>query len=305
MPDSVPTETLLDAVAGGDIYTAFTHAVMKASVRIHNESKLNLYRENGETNQSGDRQTDMDQIADDAMRHECEQFSSCLAEYESEESDGPIHYNDCAAHTIIADAFDGSKNQATGGTTAIISGLVTHCKTRSMRRIVASVIGVFGPRLEFVVSIDNDKPRRLILDPFGNRLITRIPKFTIHASPQHAVLGGQIRTIPEEVFNSVHDLKLRSSGCFGYDAIATVFNGGLFCYLEPKLRVFEAWPVGHFVRNAGGSIFAIHDDMLLELDDLSQYDANMKVGVILGNPNRVQSVIDCLGFQRSEKTLTE
>ena len=246
----------------------------------------------GETNPSGEVQSEADVWADDLYVDALTPIEG-VGGYASEERESVI---DCGeGYTVTVDPLDGSANLASNNSVGTIVGVYDTDIPATGRDLVASMMVLFGPYTTMTVARgDRDVVQEYLLrDGHSERRGT----FSLPEDPAVVGLAGKPIDRSERL-NALakdleHDLKLRYGGATVADLAQVLEYGGLFgypetdVYPEGKLRVhFEAAPLSYLVEAAGGASTDGHQSLL----DVDPDGIHARTGTFIGNPELIDRV---------------
>ncbi|PIR48819.1 fructose-bisphosphatase class I [Candidatus Peregrinibacteria bacterium CG10_big_fil_rev_8_21_14_0_10_55_24] len=257
----------------------------------------------GGTNQSGEKQLQLDVLSDTIVSHYLAE-SGLVASYASEEAEELIIFSDNAPYTVVFDPLDGSSlveaNFAIGSIFGIYEGL--DCLGKTPREQVAALYVIYGPRTLLVYSCGKGV-HSFILNDVGEFILYQ--EYHGIADTAKNYSPGNLRALADNpAYDSVlHDwlkreLTLRYSGCMVADIHHIIAKGqGIFTnvggskYPQGKLRlVFECGPFAYLVEQAGGASSNGNVSIL----DVPIENIHQRTPVIIGSAHEVAAVTKAL-----------
>ena len=253
-------------------------AIEEASIEIKELIETGDTGKSDQENSTGDTQLKLDIASDIIIERIFKQLPTVKA-IVSEEQENIINLNENGEYLIAYDPLDGSSLVDVNLSVGSIYGIYKN--EFNAKNIVASVYVVFGPRVEMVVAIDDDKMYRLKHGKFEfiqNIVLKQKGNLKAPGSTQSA-WAPHHKQMVDDIFNDGY--RLRYSGGMVPDLHQILLKGGgLFSYPgttdkpKGKLRqLFEVFPFALAYEKAGGGAIDGHQ-RLLEVETTHIHDTS-------------------------------
>jgi fructose-1,6-bisphosphatase I len=309
LDEPAPQSTTREAAA--KVIGALANAAAELSVIIAAGPLAGVTGVDGDLNSGGDRQKDIDLVADRIMRDALR--ASPVAALLSEEGELPETLDSDAPLCVAIDPLDGSANLANNISVGTIFSL--RPKTRDTLSTFfepgtaqcAAGCFIYGPQTLLVLALDQQVDF-FILDPASKEFVStargvRLPQdtaeFAINASNRRHWSSGVRAYIDGCLLGSNgergHDYNMRWIGSLVAEAYRILVRGGVFLYpaddrpgyREGRLRLlYEAHPIALIMEWAGGAASSGRARIL----ELSARSPHQRVPLIMGSRGAVRDV---------------
>ena len=297
--------------AGAKVVAALAEAAIDLSRVIAAGPLAGVTGSDGGVNSGGDRQKDIDLIADHIMRKALRTVP--VAAVLSEEGDLPETFDPDGALCVAIDPLDGSANLANN----ISVGTIFSLRPRTNDIIstffepgtaqCAAGCFIYGPQTLLVLALDG-RVDLFILDPAkkefvqtsrGIRLPQDTPEYAINASNRRHWSSG-VRAYIDDCIAGTNgergrDYNMRWIGSLVAEAYRILVRGGVFLYpaddrlgyREGRLRLlYEAHPIALIMEWAGGAASTGRARIL----ELSARTPHQRVPLVMGSPGAVRDL---------------
>jgi fructose-1,6-bisphosphatase I len=265
----------------------------------------------GELNSGGDRQKDIDLVADRIMREALRTVP--VAAVLSEEGELPEIFDADAPICVAIDPLDGSANLANNISVGTIFSL--RPKTHDVMSTFfepgtaqcAAGCFIYGPQTLLVLALDgrvdifilNEVTNEFLLTSQGVRIPQGTAEYAINASNRRHWSSG-VRAYIDECIAGVNgergrDYNMRWIGSLVAEAYRILVRGGVFLYpadarpgyREGRLRLlYEAHPIALIMEWAGGAASSGRARIL----ELSARSPHQRVPLVMGSPGAVRDI---------------
>jgi fructose-1,6-bisphosphatase I len=302
---------LPDGAAVAVVIAAIAAAAIDLAALIADGPLAGLIGETGGVNPDGDRQQDIDLLADAMMRRA---LRPCpIAAILSEELALPEMLDPDAPLCVAIDPLDGSANLANNVSVGTIfsirrlghDALSTFFEPGTAQCAAGFV--VYGPQTTLVLALDgrvdlfilDRQGRQFLLIRQGVRIAPDTAEFAINASNRRH-WHGPVRAYIDECLSGSHgeggaDFNMRWIGSLVAEALRILVRGGVFLYpadarpnyREGRLRlVYEAHPMALVMEWAGGQATTGRRRIL----ELAARSPHQRVPLIMGSARGVRDV---------------
>jgi fructose-1,6-bisphosphatase I len=309
LDESAPQNPVLEASAR--VIWALAKAACDLSAIIAAGPLAGVTGVDGDFNSGGDRQKDIDLVADRIMREALRQAP--VAGVLSEEGELPETFDPDAPLCVAIDPLDGSANLANN----ISVGTIFSIRPKTFDILstffepgtaqCAAGYFIYGPQTLLVLAFDrrvdffilDPAAREFVLTAPGVRLPQATAEFAINASNRRhwssavrAYIDGCIAGISGE---RGQDYNMRWIGSLVAEAYRILVRGGVFLYpadarpgyREGRLRlVYEAHPIALIMEWAGGAASSGRGRIL----EMSARSPHQRVPLIMGSPGAVRDL---------------
>ena len=293
------------------IVSALAISAKTISARLRRARLEDILGEVGNENIQGERQQKLDVIANDVLI-QILRGREGVAVLGSEEEDELLFVNtrglNGTQYAVLFDPLDGSSNLDVAGSVGTIFSIYKTEPDRAGRLFpgrhqVAAGYVLYGSSTIFVITTGAGV-HMFVLDQSIGAFIrvqesVRIPEFGKTYSINEANCGGfprgyrrYLQQCRDENFSA------RYAGAMVADVHRVLLTGGIFMYPPTtkspigKLRLmYEANPMAMIIEEAGG-VGTTGESNILDLDPLTLHQ---RTPVILGSPDNVADLFDCLG----------
>ena len=295
----------------GDTIAAIAAASIDLSALIADGPLSGMAGQNGGINPDGDRQKDMDVVADKMMRSALR--NAPVAAVLSEEVALPETLNPDAPLCVAIDPLDGSanlENNISVGTIFSIrprgNDILSTFFEPGTAQCAAGFI-VYGPQTTLVLALNagvdtfilDRRAQEFVLIAKGIRIAPDTPEFAINASNQRH-WHGPVRAYIDECLAGTNgdraaDFNMRWIGSLVAESLRILVRGGVFLYpadaragyREGRLRLlYEAHPMALVMEWAGGAATTGRRRIL----ELGAKTPHQRVPLIMGSLRGVRDV---------------
>ena len=292
------------------IVSALAISVKTIAARLRRARLEDVLGAAGECNIQGEAQQKLDVIANDVLI-QILRGRNGVAVIGSEEDDELLLVEPAGGHAsqfaVYFDPLDGSSNLDIAGNVGTIFSIY-RTETTSTGRLspgreqVAAGYVLYGPSTIFVLTTGAGV-HMFVLDPAIGAFISvgervKIPEF----GATYSVNDANIESFPRGYRRYLHQCReegfsARYAGAMVADVHRILINGGIFMYPptaqlpDGKLRLmYEANPMAMIIEQAGG----LSSTGAQRILDVSPENLHERVPVILGSPENVNELLDCV-----------
>ncbi|HWQ68325.1 MAG TPA: class 1 fructose-bisphosphatase [Methanospirillum sp.] len=256
------------------------------------------------TNASGEKQAALDMWADAHLIRVIGE-SGLVREIASEEQEDLIRFEHAhREYAVVMDPLDGSSlistNLAVGTIVGIFDGGGVLQPGYNLK---AALYTLFGPLTVLVVSVGAGV-QSFAWDPESEHYLLLRDHFSVPEGKQYGSGGTRHEWLPEhqKVIEHCDDqgFKIRYSGAFVADCHQLLVYGGLYTYPASKkspngkLRLlFEAFPLGYILWQAGGAITDGYRDLLEVVPDT----IHQRTPIYIGSKGLISTIRDIYAGQ--------
>jgi len=293
------------------IVSALAISAKTISARLRRARLEDVLGEVGGENIQGERQQKLDVIANDVLI-QILRGREGVAVLASEEEDELLFVNtrgvDGARYAVLFDPLDGSSNLDVASSVGTIFSIYKTEPSRAGqlytgRHQIAAGYVLYGSSTIFVITAGAGV-HMFVLDQSIGAFIRvkesiKIPQFGKTYSINEANCAGFARRYRRFLQQCrEEEFSLRYAGAIVADVHRVLLTGGIFMYPPTtkspvgKLRLmYEADPMAMIIEQAGG-VAATGECKILDIDTLALHQ---RIPVVLGSPDNVTDLFDCLG----------
>jgi fructose-1,6-bisphosphatase I len=246
-------------------------------------------------NMYGETQVEMDKWADEVLVEGLSQLPT-IATVASEERDDVIQIDPEGKFSVVFDPLDGSSLMGVNLTVGTIIGIYSsNTPLRPGRELSGAMYVLYGPLTVLVYSV-GEGVHEFVLNSEGEfvlqkeNLIIGDKKIFSPGALRKEYIPSHMRFIQRLEEDSY---KLRFAGAFVADVHQILHKGGVFTYPatigkeDGKLRLlFEAFPMGYLVVQAGGSISNGKGNIL----DMTPERIDQRVPIYIGGKREIKII---------------
>jgi sedoheptulose-bisphosphatase len=311
----------------GSVIPALTDAIAQVADKLRESHQVSQV---GSANAFGDDQLNVDLISENLIR---DALTQCPAVVTVSSEEDPVERSiqedatrtaSNEQYTVAFDPLDGSSIIAANWTVGTIIGIwdgPTALHTLPRQSLIASIIGIYGPRTTILVALNiPDNPKTCFevgvysptsLNPTSSTTTTNLthPSITLHpatSTQTHYFSPANLRAASDHpayaaLINHYITSRytLRYSGGLVPD-IAHILTKGQGIYISPttatspaKLRrLYELCPIALVVECAGGRAVSSEDGE--ELLGRALEDVDERAGLVCGSPKEVEAAMAAL-----------